>query len=95
MVHGEACEGGDCQRGVERRLRVGPQRCDERDEAGADGEASGAARSVRGLRRRNGAVTFLKTANGRMETKQSSLKTVRAMENFIGFNVKSSLGRRR
>ena len=90
VVFGEARDGGHCQRGVERRLRVELQGRDERDEAGADEEASGVARSVRRLRRRNGAVTFLKTANGRIETKRSSLKTLRAMENFFGFNVKSS-----
>ena len=39
---------------------------------GEDREASGAARSVRWLWRRNGAVTFLKTVKGRTETSQSS-----------------------
>ena len=34
VVHGEARDGGDCQRGVERRLPVGLQRRDERQEAG-------------------------------------------------------------
>ena len=50
--------------------RVGVQPV-ERDEAGVDGEASGAGRSVRWLRGRNGAVTFLKTAKARIETSRS------------------------
>ena len=44
---GEPCDGGHCQREGEQRLRVGMQCPDEREYAGADGEASGAARSVR------------------------------------------------
>ena len=68
VVHDEGREGGDCQREVERRPRVVLQRRDEREEAG---EASGAARSVRRLRRRDGAVTLLKTAKGRTETRRS------------------------
>ena len=69
-MHDEGREGGDCQREVERRPRVVLQRRDEREEAG---EASGAARSVRRLRRRDGAVKFLKTAKGRTETRWSNL----------------------
>ena len=57
---------------------------------GADREASGEARSVRWLRRRNGAVTFLKTANGRMETRRSTFLTSRTMWTFFRLHMMSS-----
>ena len=55
---------GDC------RLDCSPVTNETR--LGADREVSSAARGVRWLRRRNGAVTFLKTVNGCMQKSRLS-----------------------